>query len=402
MTPPRNERWRRLGQAAVPWASGLFGAMIAANVSEQPGRLTAALIVLLLTIIQVAALMRRHRQPVASFVVVATCAAAVQLLSPDAVLSPALLFSLGSLTIARPLGRSIPALVAASAVSAVTLTIIPAEDTVFAITLQVAVWSLGQAIRSTRAASREEALRAVAEERAHLEREVHDILAHSLSVMIVQAAAADDAFDIRPDAARAALRTIEEQGREALGEIRRLLAPPAPALAIDTPPSGNPPRAASGDHGDYGVHGADGAPVDTERSPQPGLADLPRLAERLASAGAELVVEHHGQRRPLAAGLELSAYRIIQEATTNSLRHGGASRIGVDLHHQPDGLACRISDNGRPPARGSSPGPTGGGRGMVGMRERARLHGGTLTAGPGPAGGYLVEAWLPAALTPAA
>lgn len=203
-----------------------------------------------------------------------------------------------------------------------------------------------------------ERARAVAEEQARIGRELHDVIAHNVSVMVVQAAAADDVFDARPERAREALRAIEATGRSALTELRRLLG------FID------------GDGTDY--------------APQPGLDRLDELVAQLRSAGLSVAVRVEGAPRPLPAGVDLSAYRVVQEALTNTLKHARATRADVALHYGEDELGVEIRDDGAGTGNGG-----GGGRGLVGMRERVAMFGGSLAVGPAPAGGFVVAARFP-------
>ena len=205
----------------------------------------------------------------------------------------------------------------------------------------------------------EEARRAVADEQARIAREVHDVVAHSVSVIVVQAAAADDVFDEHPDQARDALRSIEHTGRDALRELRLLLGAMRPA--------------------------GDGA----EHAPAPGLERLDELAEPLRAGGLDVVMRREGDG-DVPAGVDLSAYRIVQEALTNTLRHARATRAEVVLRLGPEALEVDVRDNGRPSVALSE-----GGHGLVGMRERATMLGGTFEAGPMPEGGYRVHARLP-------
>jgi signal transduction histidine kinase len=239
------------------------------------------------------------------------------------------------------------------------------DDAVFALALAGGSWALGEAARNRRRAIREEARRAVGDEQARIARELHDVIAHSVSVIVVQASAAEDVFDTRPDQARAALRSIEQAGRDALRELRTLL--------------GGPP----------------GDPDPTH--PQPGLARLDELAEPLRLGGLEVVVRREGEGPELPAGVDLSAYRIVQEALTNTLRHARATRAEVTVRFGDGAVELEIRDDGR-----GSPGAlvNGAGQGLVGMRERAALLGGTLEAGPLPGGGYRVHARLPLEASP--
>jgi len=207
-----------------------------------------------------------------------------------------------------------------------------------------------------------EARAAVAEERARIAREMHDVVAHSLSVMVVQAEAAEAMIDTDPQRARRPLSAVQQTGRSALGELRRMLgvlremAEEGPALA-----------------------------------PQPGLAGLDALVEQVREAGLPVTLRVEGEPRPLPPGIDLSAYRIVQEGLTNALKHAGPARAEVVLSYGDDELALRVSDDGR----GHDPDTDGAGHGLVGMRERVALYGGTLDAGPAPGGGYALAARLP-------
>ncbi len=202
----------------------------------------------------------------------------------------------------------------------------------------------------------------VSDEQARIARELHDVIAHSVSMIVVQAGAADDVFDTRPDQARAVLRAIEAAGRDALAELRRLLAAVRP----------------------------DG--TESPAPPQAGLDRVAELAEPLRAAGLEVVVTHEGRPAALPAGVDLSAYRIVQEALTNTLRHAQATVAEVTFRHAADSLEIVVTDNGRWRPHAVS---DGSGYGLIGMRERAALCGGTLDAGPTAHGGYRVRARIP-------
>jgi signal transduction histidine kinase len=216
--------------------------------------------------------------------------------------------------------------------------------------------------RATRAEqAREEQARAAAvNERARIARELHDAVAHGVTVMVVQAEAAEEMLAGDPERARRPLRKVQRTGREALVELRRLL----------------------------GVLREEDAAA--ERGPQPGLADLDVLIADVEEAGlpVELLVE--GEPVPLPSGIDLSAYRIVQEALTNSLKHAGRARATVALTYSKDVLDLEVSDDGRGNAASN-----GAGHGLAGMRERVALYGGELEYGPQPGDGYLVRARLP-------
>ena len=229
----------------------------------------------------------------------------------------------------------------------------------------VVVWALGEAARNRRAAIVEASRRAVGEEQARIARELHDVIAHSVSVIVVQAAAADDVFDERPDQARAALRSIESAGREALAELRRLL-------------------------------GAVGQPADG-RAAAPAQPGLDRLdgARRAAARGRRSrwpVDARRAAAAPLPAGVDLSAYRIVQEALTNTLRHAGATGRRGRCALAGGAIEVEVVDDGRGAGRRRR---ERAGAGIAGMRERAAMLGGTLEAGPRPGGGFRVHARLP-------
>jgi signal transduction histidine kinase len=217
--------------------------------------------------------------------------------------------------------------------------------------------------------AREEAKRtelAVELERGRIARELHDIVAHHVSVIVAQANAANLQFDSRPEQARQSLASIGTVGREALVEMRRLL----------------------------GVLHGDNRHLD--QAPMPGLDQLPVLIGQIERAGlpVELVISGNPQRLP--AGIELSAYRIIQEALTNTLKHAGASRARVGLCYRQDLLELSISDIGRTgDTQGLADLPRSEGRGLIGMQQRVALLGGYLAAGPGLDGGFVVNAGLP-------
>lgn len=226
--------------------------------------------------------------------------------------------------------------------------------------------------RQLEAQRADNARRAVLEERVRIAREVHDVVAHSVSVMGIQAGAARRVLTRDPDAAVAALGSIEQTGRAAVIELHRLLG----FLRQD-----------------------DRARVDPggSRCPQPGVDQLGPLVEQAAAAGlsADLTVE--GQPRELPSGLQVSVYRIVQEALTNTLRHAGARKAEVLLRYDDDALKVEVLDDGRGPDRDSAPPEpsAAGGHGLLGMRERTAPHGGRLQAGARPGGGYRVVASLP-------
>ena len=207
-----------------------------------------------------------------------------------------------------------------------------------------------------------EATLAVADERRRIAREMHDVVAHSVSMMVIQAGGARRILDRDPARAVAAAALIERAGREALTEMRHLL----------------------------GLLHAEDGPADY--APQPTLAKLDALVERARAAGLPVELEVHGERPELSAGLDLAAYRVLQEALTNVIKHGGCAPTDVRVHYRADAVEVLVSDRG-----GGSVDPrlAGSGQGLVGMRERVRMYGGELQAGPRPGGGFEVVVRLP-------
>jgi signal transduction histidine kinase len=221
-------------------------------------------------------------------------------------------------------------------------------------------WSWGALVRARGERRVAERRQAVLEERARIARDLHDVLSHTVSVMVVQAAAADDVFDSHPEKAREALRRTEETGRQALAELRGFL------------------------------HAVRADDATDDAGPQPTLADLRRLTETMSAAGLPVTLRREGDG-DVPLGVQVSAYRIVQEALTNTLRHAHASSADVLVRIGGPEVRVRITDDGR----GATPG-RGGGHGLIGMRERASLLGGTLWAGPRTdAAGFEVEALLP-------
>jgi signal transduction histidine kinase len=193
-------------------------------------------------------------------------------------------------------------------------------------------------------------------------RELHDVIAHHVSMMGVQAGAGRLVIDQDPDKAKEALGAIELSSRHAVQELYRLLGFLRQA--------GDPDPLAS----------------------QPGLGQLAGLAAGMSNTELTVEVRVEGESRPLPATVDVSAYRIVQEALTNTLKHAGASRADVHLRYWPDELEVEIVDDGRP---NGGPVATSGGLGLIGMRERAALHGGQLSAGPAAGGGFAVRVKLP-------
>jgi signal transduction histidine kinase len=237
---------------------------------------------------------------------------------------------------------------------------------------------------------------AAAAERARIAREIHDVVAHNVSVMVVQADGAAFALDGSPQRAREALAAISATGRRALAEMRSLLG------VLREPAGGD---GAVG--GDGAPGGADPALAGPALAPQPGVEDLADLLEQARTAGLPVSLTIGGDPRPVPAGEALAVYRVVQESLTNVRKHAGPGATAVvSLDYDEDGLLIRVTDDGAgasavPGRLGGVPGPagsTGPGHGLAGMRERVELYGGTARSGPRPGGGYEVVARLPVAM----
>jgi signal transduction histidine kinase len=257
------------------------------------------------------------------------------------------------------------------------------SDFVFVTVVFGGAWLLGRALRGRglqaaqlqqRAAQLEadqqaQARAAVAAERARIARELHDVIAHSVSVMVIQAGAAEQLLEDTPERARGPLEAVQDTGRQTILELRRLL----------------------------GILREDGQELSL--APQPGLAGLELLMEEMRLAGLSVQLRVEGQPGRLPPGIDLAAYRIIQEALTNTLRHAGPAHAEVLVRYQQHAVELEVLDDG------NGPGPNNGasgasGHGLVGMRERVALYGGTLEAGPrtttkAAGTGYAVRARLP-------
>ena len=208
--------------------------------------------------------------------------------------------------------------------------------------------------------------RAVAQERLRIARELHDVLAHGMSVITIQAGVARHVFEVRPQEALRALEAIEDSSRSSLTELRQMLT----TLRTEEP----------------------------VLDPAPRLADLGALVARTNAVGVPVEVRLQGRPRPLPPGMELSAYRIVQEALTNVVKHAGPARADVLLHYEPETLTIEVTDDGAGTVR-----QAGAGHGLVGMRERVAVYGGRLDAGPlpSPRSGFGVRARLPLGKGPA-
>ncbi|ADI08705.1 putative two-component system sensor kinase [Streptomyces bingchenggensis BCW-1] len=215
--------------------------------------------------------------------------------------------------------------------------------------------------------------RAAEQERARIARELHDVVTHNVSVMIIQAGAARKVMAATPDRAREALLAVEASGRAAMAELRHAMG----LLTMD-----------DGDRG--GASDKAGAAPDL--APQPGLGQLDALVARVREAGLPVELTVSGTPRPVPSGIGLAAYRMVQEALTNTVKHAVGSTAEVTVAYGDDQLRVAVTDTGGTPSASAA---AGGGRGLIGLHERLSVYGGTLHTGPRPGGGYRVEATIP-------
>ncbi|WP_251021900.1 sensor histidine kinase [Streptomyces sp. ISL-98] len=210
--------------------------------------------------------------------------------------------------------------------------------------------------------------RAIEQERARIARELHDVVTHNVSVMVIQAGAARKVMEVAPDQAREALLAVEAGGRAAMGELRHVMG----LLTMD----------------------ADGSDPDgsVDLAPQPGLDQLDALVGRVRDTGVPVELTVSGQPRPVSAGVQLTAYRVVQEALTNAVKHAAGASATVQVDYGANQLQVEVSNTSGSPSASAA---TGNGRGLIGLRERLAVYGGTLRTGPRPLGGYRVQAQIP-------
>jgi signal transduction histidine kinase len=233
--------------------------------------------------------------------------------------------------------------------------------------VSIIAWLIGNSMRQAQARAEMVRAQGALAERLRIARDLHDSVAHSVGIIAIQAGAGRRVFDASPAQARDALAAIEAASRETLAGLRRMV---------------------TGLRSADGEHRRERAPM----GPAPGLDDLERLAAMTLDAGVKVDVDWRGSRVPLPADIELSAFRIVQEAVTNVVRHAGSGECQVTIGQQDGQLSIEVTDSG---CGGSVDGGTGVGYGITGMRERAALLGGDLSAGPRPGGGFRVAAKLP-------
>jgi signal transduction histidine kinase len=361
--------WDSLLAAAV-LAVSIGGAMAARHASP-PSRPPLGAEGYLLLVLGCVALVVRRRRPLVTLVAVLPAAVALSWVAEGFDLGIAVAIAVYSAAAHLPRDRFARLAAPPSVVAVVTCQILgyPGSNWVevaiaatFTAGLPMLIGRIGFNRRRRISVDRDRAAAdAVAEERARIARELHDVVAHAMSVMVVQAGAARTVVDDDPEAAKAAIGRIEETGRDGLTEMRRLI----------------------------GIlkGGDDGADL----APQPGLDRLGPLLDSIRGAGVPVETVTRGAARPLPAGVDLAAYRFVQEALTNVVKHAGAASARVSFVWDPDALVVEVADDGR----GGFPDRASAGHGLVGMRERVSLYGGSFDAGPRPGGGFVVRVRLP-------
>jgi signal transduction histidine kinase len=389
--PPRRPGLRPRGAATRRWAvdTAIAGAVIAIQIggtygyaSRHPGH-AAGITGYLLLAVGGAALIARRRYPVGVLAITLAVAIWPGAGSQSGLVWIALTVAFFTAVQARQRAAAIASLVIGYVASiwppwligtrghtsggfAVWLAVL----LLFLLVIAEVIRARGQRTAALERGRQEELRRQAGEERMRIARDLHDVVAHNISVINVQANTALHLMDRQPDRARSALTTINEVSKQALVELRSVLG------VLRT--------------------------VDEEapRTPAPGLARLGDLADTAAAAGLAVRVEESGQRVPLAADVDLAAYRIVQEALTNSARHSGGTNATIRIAYREDALVIEVDDDGDPRAPARPPGQphgqaNGTGSGITGMTERAVAFGGTLQAGPRPGGGFAVRARLP-------
>ncbi|MFI8879376.1 sensor histidine kinase [Streptomyces sp. NPDC055243] len=356
----------------------------------------------------VASLLRRRPLPALAFLLLGAVAATMEMRKTEVSYLQTLAgaCAIGYLAATRPRRTSVVAAVMAFATQAVTLFAFPpdgdchppyqaggcpssgwasnnGETVAFVAVALIAAWTTGSSARERRthadALRAQATARAVTAERLRIARELHDMIAHSIGVIAIQAGVGSRVIDTQPAEARNALTTIEATSRETLAGLRRTL------VALRRPESGPEPERGAVDGTAHSVREASAPP----REPAPGLADVERLAASARDAGVRAEVRWRGERGPLPADIDLAAFRILQEALTNVVRHAGTDTCRVTVERRDGELSLDIEDDGRGGL------PAGTGFGLVGMRERVALLHGRFTAGPRPEGGFRVTALLP-------
>jgi signal transduction histidine kinase len=375
-------QWRAIDAAvSVAWLAVLVGLTVSTHFRQATGERTLALLLLAPLASLPLAVRRRWPVPVFFVVLAASVACGVVGLKVSTLTGPT--YALYTVAVQADRRWSLLALAAveagalvngAEAGAGVNVTLAASKgnavNAAFTVVAQLTVWIAADSVRRRRAYSaslRERSLReALSEQRLQIARELHDIVAHAMSVVAVQAGVGSHLIATRPDEAAKSLRAIQATARAALSETRSLLS----VIRDD----------------DYDL---------ASRSPVPGLDNLHTLVQRVADAGQPVTLRVEGHSRALPQTLELSVYRVVQEALTNVVRHTAPpAKATVVLRYDDDGgVVVEVTDDGR--GTGTKP-RGGGGHGLAGMRERVSLLGGDLSAGPRTGGGYQVVARLPA------
>jgi signal transduction histidine kinase len=372
--------------------------------TTQPGHHTVILIAMMTTL----PLALRRRYPLSAFWMILVASVVAPHLADNLITLGAVLLAAYSAVVHSRfrLAAWVSVPLAGLVVATAFPTILPPgrlPGRVFALLGLLPVLYVGQAVHQWRSRARESQARldrlqaeheaatvlALATERTRIASELHDVVTHNVSVMIVQAGAARQVLTDSPGAATDALLAVESSGRAAMAELRHLLGLLSPLA------DGEDSALAGGQNADQ-LH------------PQPGLGQLTSLTDRVRAAGLAVQLRADVAPPDLPPGLDLTAYRVIQEALTNVLKHAGATKATVSVDRQHDRLAVCVSDAG-PGEPGPVPGTAlradvavpGTGRGLLGLRERVALYGGEFTAGPLPGGGWCVQASLPLDAVPA-
>ncbi|MEV5572429.1 histidine kinase [Spirillospora sp. NPDC052269] len=227
-----------------------------------------------------------------------------------------------------------------------------------------AIHTWQQRVRELETRQEEATRHAVARERSRIAQELHDVVTHNVSVMVVQAGAARMVLRDEPDRAESAMRAVESGGRAAMTELRHVM----------------------------NLLTMDGEPEEADLAPRPGLVQVPALAERVRATGVKVDLAVSGTPSDLPEGMDLAAYRVVQEALTNTVKHAAGARVGIVISHGPDELTIEVTNTA-----GGATSHSGNGRGLLGLRERLAVFGGTLEHGSTLTGGYRVRATFPAA-----
>jgi signal transduction histidine kinase len=350
-------------------ATGLTGLTLATLAGGTTGRVNGVAAVL--AVLTAAPLALRQRAPILTLIVIEAALSAYGLLGFGDYPNGGVGMLVGIFTVATLYRRAVAALMFATTLVPCAVSYVTTPSPVVwsqvaqAVLILSGGWVLGESTRRWgRRAERlgEHAARAVADERLRIARELHDIVAHHMSVISLQAGLAAYVLDADVPTAKVAIATVGEASRDALTDMRRLL----DLLRLD-----------ESDDDDY--------------QPQPGTAQLDDLVGRMRGAGLPVTMRVHGAARPLPTGADLCVYRIVQESLTNVLKHAGPAAARIDINYGEHVLTVKVSDDGRAPGRPENPAS----HGIRGMRERAELYGGVLTAGPEKDGGFTVILRMP-------